>query len=85
MKRTRDEFVRLWRTHLAGLALYGAVGDRNDGPLSRAGKVFEIPSQVESLLGKMYDDLKPAAAEPPKPSEQPKAVKPEPPKNAAKF
>jgi hypothetical protein len=53
---TREEFVCRWRNHLAGMALYGAVSELRDGPLMRASRVLDIPSAVESLLGRLYDD-----------------------------
>lgn len=54
---TKEEFVRRWKNHVAGMALFGMASERNDGPFVRAAKVFDIPKNVEDLLGKMYDDL----------------------------
>jgi hypothetical protein len=61
--QTREEFVRRWRTHLAGLALYGVASEMKDGLLVRAGRVLEIPAEVERLLGLMYDGLLPQRKE----------------------
>lgn len=53
---TEMEFVKKWRTHLAGLALYGVASETRDGPLARACKVLDIPQEVERLLGMMWKD-----------------------------
>lgn len=65
--KSREEFVRRWRYHLAGLALTGAVSEAKDQPKDRVVKVYEIPGEVERLLGMLYDDLvpKPEPAKPP--------------------
>lgn len=58
--RTREEFVARWRSHVAGLALYGLIAELStpaDRRLSQANRALEIPGQVERLLGQMYDDL----------------------------
>jgi hypothetical protein len=60
---TLEDFIRRWRTKLAGLALYGAVSDQRDGPLAKAARVYEIPNQVEALLAAMYRDLQPKPTE----------------------
>jgi len=62
MRRTRDEFIALWRRHLAGMALYGTVSEMRDGPLVRTTKILDIPAEVENLLGRMFDSLKPEDA-----------------------
>ena len=54
---TKTTFVNEWKHKLAGLALFGLASERNDGPMVRASKVFELPAQVESLLGAMYESL----------------------------
>jgi hypothetical protein len=54
---TREAFVRKWRVHLAGLALFGVASEVKDGPLARAAKVLEIPAEAERLLGMMFDDM----------------------------
>jgi hypothetical protein len=54
---TKEAFVRKWRNHLAGLALYGVASEHRDGPLARAAKVMDIPAEVERLLGLMHADL----------------------------
>jgi hypothetical protein len=61
--QSRDEFIRRWRTHLAGLALYGVASEMKDGLLVRAGRVLEIPAEVERLLGLMYDGVLPQRKE----------------------
>ncbi len=53
----KDAFIARWKKHMAGLALYGVASETRDGPLARAAKVLDIPAEVESLLGKMYDDV----------------------------
>ncbi len=55
--KSRDEFVRKWRCHLAGMALFGVASEARDGPMLRASKVLDIPGNVEALLARMYDDL----------------------------
>jgi hypothetical protein len=63
---TRVEFLKKWRHHLAGLALYGSVSAQTEGPLARAARAYDIPAEVENLLLKMYDDLvRPRPALPP--------------------
>jgi len=54
---TREEFVKRWRCHLAGMALFGVAGETRDGPLLRAKNVLDIPAEVERLLERMYQDL----------------------------
>ena len=56
---TRTEFIARWKTHVAGLALFGHVSEIQDTPIKRAARVLEIPAEAEKLLGMMYDDLKP--------------------------
>lgn len=55
--RTRDEFVRRWRLHIAGLALYGRYSEERDGLATRTARVLEIPAEVEKLLGMLWDDM----------------------------
>lgn len=54
---TRDDFIRRWKCHVAGMALFGYVSDRKDDAQTRAMKIYDIPGEVERLLGKMYDDM----------------------------
>jgi hypothetical protein len=42
--RSRDEFVRKWKNHLAGMALCGIVSESRDSPLQRGDRVLEIPT-----------------------------------------
>lgn len=74
MNRSRDEFVRRWRAHVAGMALFGLASEVKDGPLVRANKILDIPQEVESLLGKMYDDLVPVEVPQPLPVRAPGSV-----------
>lgn len=60
----RDEWIRKWRCHLAGLALCGTASEIRDGPLARASRALDIPAEVDRLLGQMYADLVPAEPEP---------------------
>jgi hypothetical protein len=55
--KTREEWVKKWRCHLAGLALFGSASAVRDSPMSRASKALDIPQEVERLLGQMFDDL----------------------------
>ena len=55
--KTKDAFIEQWKCHLAGMALYGTVSDKNDGPYTRASKVFDITAEVEKLLAAMYDSI----------------------------
>lgn len=55
--KSKDEFVNRWKCHVAGLALFGVASEIKDGPLARASKIMDIPSQVEKLLAQMYADL----------------------------
>ena len=65
---TRDEFIKRWRTHLAGLAIFGFASDSKDGPMVRATKILDIPADVERLAGKMFDDAQPDKPHEPKPA-----------------
>lgn len=64
--KTRQQFIDLWKRHVAGMALFGVASEIQDGPIVRASKILEIPGEVERLLGRMFDDL---TAEPAKPIE----------------
>lgn len=55
--KTKQEFIERWKKHVAGMAMFGMASERNDGPLLRASKLFELPAEVEKLLGQMYDDV----------------------------
>lgn len=56
---SREDFVKRWRNHIAGLALFGVASEAKDGPLARAAKILEIPAEVERILGMMHDSLAP--------------------------
>jgi hypothetical protein len=60
---TREQFIERWKRHVAGMALFGVVSELRDGPLTRAGKIMEIPAEVEKLLGQLYDSAQPQKAE----------------------
>lgn len=62
--KTKQEFTNRWKHKLAGMALYGVASEVNDGPITRAGKIFDVPAEVERLLGMMYDELAATEAEP---------------------
>ena len=55
--KTRDEFVNAWKLTLAGLALFGVASERIDGPTVRAAKIWDVPNDVQRLIGIMYDSL----------------------------
>jgi hypothetical protein len=55
--RSKDDFIARWRFRLAGLALYGACSERSDGPMRKIERVYEIPGEVERLLGLLWDDM----------------------------
>lgn len=57
MTLTKEQFVDAWKVHLAGLALFGSASDKNDGPFTRASKVWEIPANSENMLRQMYDSI----------------------------
>jgi len=59
MKRTRAEFVNLWKHKVGGMALYGVAQSRLPHE-ERAVNATMIIAEVERLLGVMYDDLSPA-------------------------
>ena len=40
--RTKEDFIKRWRNHLAGMALYGVASETRDGPLVRASKVLNF-------------------------------------------
>jgi hypothetical protein len=64
---TRTEFIERWREVLAGMAYCGwadtldeetARDDGKPGVLAARGKrLLATPKRVESLLGRMYDDI----------------------------
>lgn len=54
---TKDDFIKRWRFHLIGMAVYGHCEDARKGPLERAASIQTIPDEVTALLGKMYDDV----------------------------
>lgn len=54
---SKQKFIDEWKHKLTGIAVFGAVSEMNDGPLVRAGKIFELPKEVEKLLGAMYDSI----------------------------
>lgn len=53
--RSREEFVKKFRNHLAGGFLYGAASDLKDGPVTKAARSIEILPEVEKLLAAMYE------------------------------
>lgn len=55
--KTREQFVKRWSRHLAGLALYGLVSELRESTMGRASRALDIPAEVERLLTAMYDDL----------------------------
>lgn len=55
--RSREEWMKRWRLHVAGLALFGRYSEEKDGLATRTAKILDIPSEVMKLLEKMYDDL----------------------------
>ena len=57
MSRTKEEFVKRWQYHVLGMVMFGVSSEKNDGPTVRASKVFELPAEVQKLLGQLYDDL----------------------------
>lgn len=56
--RSREEFIRIWRVHLAALGLFGTYDQAKAGLMTRASRILELPEEVDALLGRMYDDLK---------------------------
>jgi hypothetical protein len=54
MGRTEEEFVRYWRHHIGGLALFGHVSEIRDTLEHRARRAMEIPAETEELLRRMY-------------------------------
>ena len=76
---TKNEFIERWKRHVAGMALFGWASDRNDSNNERAQKLWDIPKQVEELLGKMFDDVQPKAAPAPAtPAQNNKPATPQP-------
>jgi hypothetical protein len=78
---SKEAFIKRWRTHLAGLALYGRINDTKPA-LAKAETALEIPAQVEAVLSAMYEGLQlpPAAPatlvnEPAKPVVRPEVKK----------
>lgn len=71
---SKHEFVARFKNHIAGLALFGTISEMKDGPMKRAERIFEIPAEVERLLGQMYDYLLSAAEKPTNGHSQPVAA-----------
>jgi hypothetical protein len=57
---TKPEFIKHWRNHLAGLALFGAASEARLGTMERAARAMDIPDEVLKLLDRLYDDAQPA-------------------------
>ena len=55
----KNKWIEKWKFHIAGLALYGAFMDENDGPLAKAQKSWDIGKRVEELLARMWADANP--------------------------
>lgn len=54
---SKEQFIEAWKVHIAGLALFGSSSDRDEGPFTRASKVWEIPKNSENMLSQMYDSI----------------------------
>ena len=63
--KSKEEFIKRWEAHLAGLALFGLVSESKEGTLQRAGRALDIPAEVRRLLGLMYDYLNQTVPAPP--------------------
>ncbi len=61
----KNKWIEKWKYHLAGMALYGAFMDENDGPLAKAAKSWDIGKRVEDLLARMWADANPITPTPP--------------------
>lgn len=55
----REAFVKKWRTHIAGMALFGVASDAKDGTMKRAAFALDIPAEVDRVLNLIYSDLAP--------------------------
>lgn len=65
MPLSRDEFVRKYRHKWGAMILFMQASEvKGEGTLARTARIFDMPQEVEQLLGLMYDDLFPQ----PKPS-----------------
>lgn len=62
MTRTREQFIDRYKHRLAAMVLFMQTSERVDGPLARAARIFEMPGEIERLLGQMYDENAPAPA-----------------------
>lgn len=54
---SRDEFVEKWKAYIAGLSLFGFVGQRDGSTLAQASKIWQIPEDSRKLLVEMYNGL----------------------------
>lgn len=72
---TREEFVRRWRGHVAGIIALGGPKVRKllTGPIESAASfgdtLFELDETTTALLGQLYDHLIPPAPVPVKPDQ----------------
>lgn len=56
---TKPEFIKKYAYRLGGMVLFMQAGEvKAEGVLSRTQRVFEMPAEIETLLGAMFDDLK---------------------------
>ena len=67
---SKDDFVARWKHEIAGLTLFGHVGDVK----GRAASVFDVPALSMALLERMYVSLQPPEPAAPDPSEGIKAA-----------
>lgn len=84
--KTKDEFIRRWKAHVAGIVALGSADVRSliVGPFESArafGNVMTgLGDTAEKLLKQLYDDLNPPEPPPP-PAPKPAGMgKPEQPK-----
>ena len=63
--KTKDEFIRRWKAHVAGVIALGAAKTRRiltgtiEGPADLGLLMLELTETTEQLLRHMYDDLNP--------------------------
>lgn len=64
---TREQFVRKWRAHMAGVIALGSAGLRKTltsplEPQAFGATITDISQTTDTLLGQLYDSLFPVPA-----------------------
>lgn len=64
MKMTREHFVARYRHRWAAMILFMQASEVKEGPLARGARIYDMPAEVDALLGQMWDENKPETTPP---------------------